>query len=136
MSSLISSLHFFASFLRSFPLDLLQVWDIDLPHLNDTNAFNTAFNFNSNMAAWYPEGTEPEVWWNDWLPFLSHFRIPGDSIYLGKPRPTEEYEVLAASGAKYMGMRDAGISFRPPSNGTLPAGYVDRYSIYLYLALI
>ena len=30
-----------------------------------------------------------------------------------------------ASGAKWMGMRDAGISFRPPSNGTLPAGYVE-----------
>jgi hypothetical protein len=66
-----------------------------------------------------------QVWWHDWLPFLSHFRIPGDSIYLHEPRPTEEYKVLAASGAKYMGMRDAGISFRPPSNGSLPAGYVE-----------
>jgi hypothetical protein len=33
--------------------------------------------------------------------------------------------MLAGTGAKWMGMRDAGISFRPPSNGTVPPGYVD-----------
>ena len=43
----------------------VEVWDIDLPHLNDTAAFNTAFNFNSDMSAWYAKGTDPEVWWND-----------------------------------------------------------------------
>ena len=31
-------------------------------------------------------------------------RVPGDSIYLGGPRPVEEYKALAASGAKWMGM--------------------------------
>ena len=40
-------------------------------------------------------------------------------------RPVQEYEVLAATGAKWMGMRDAGISFRPPSPGTIPPGYVE-----------
>ena len=34
------------------------------------------------------------------------------------------YKVLAKTGAKWMGMKDAGISFRPPSNGTLPPNYV------------
>ena len=62
----------------------VEVWDIELPHLNDTNAFNTAFNFNSNMSAWYPPGTQPETWWGDWLPFLAHHRVPGDSIYLSQ----------------------------------------------------
>ena len=50
------------------------------------------------------EGTSPETWWGDWLPFLAHHRVPGDSIYLGGPRPVAEYEALAASGAKWMGM--------------------------------
>ena len=104
----------------------VEVWDIDLPRLNDSLSFNTAFNFNSNMSQWYPPNTPPSTWWEDWLPFLSHYRIPGDSIYLKKPRSTAEYEVLANSGAKWMGMRDAGISFRPPSNGTLPPHYVEN----------
>jgi hypothetical protein len=33
--------------------------------------------------------------------------------------------MLADSGAKWMGMRDAGISFRPPATGKVPAGYVE-----------
>jgi hypothetical protein len=102
----------------------VEVWDIDLPRLNDSHSFNTAFNFNSNMEAWYPPGTPPEQTWQDWLPFLAHFRTPGDSIYLGKPRPLAEYKILAETGAKWMGMRDAGISFRPPSNGSLPPHYM------------
>jgi hypothetical protein len=53
--------------------------------------------------------------------------VPGDSIYLAGPRPTAEYVELAASGAKWMGMGDAGISFRPPANGTVPAGYVEGW---------
>lgn len=84
----------------------------------------TVFNFNSDMSAWYPPGTSAVTMWDDWLPFLAHHRVPGDSIYLNTPRPTAEYTRLAATGAKWMGMRDAGISFRPPSNGSLPPGYV------------
>jgi len=103
----------------------VEVWNIDLPKLNDTGAFSTAFNFNSNMSSWYPPGTRPETWWADWLPFLAHYRIPGDSIYLGHPRPVEEYEMLASTGAQWMGMRDAGISFRPPASGKLPPHYVE-----------
>jgi len=61
------------------------------------------------------------------MPFLAHHRAPADSIYLHGPRPTAEYEELAASGAKWMGMGDAGISFRPPQNGTVPAGYVQGW---------
>ena len=34
--------------------------------------------------------------------------------------------MLASTGAKWMGMRDAGISFRPPSPGKLPPGYIDK----------
>ena len=86
----------------------MEVWEIELPLLNDTDSFNTAFNFNSNMSKWYPQGTDPETWWGDWLAFLAHFRVPGDSIYLHAPRPLKEYEVLAGSGAKWMGMGDAG----------------------------
>jgi hypothetical protein len=48
----------------------LEVWSIDLPKLNDSGAFNTAFNFNSDMRAWYPPGTTPEQQWKDWMPFL------------------------------------------------------------------
>lgn len=102
----------------------VEVWDIDIPRLNDTHSFNTAFNFNSDLSAWYPPGTSEEQMWQDWLPFLAHYRTPGDSIYLSKPRPLAEYKILAETGAKWMGMRDAGISFRPPSNGTLPPDYV------------
>eukprot|EP01043_Picozoa_sp_COSAG02_P029474 COSAG02_NODE_1835_length_10714_cov_7.585437_13_plen_401_part_00 len=110
--------------LFSVPIKL-EVWDIDLPRLNDTNAFNTAFNFNSNMSRWYAPGTQPETWWEDWLPFLAHHRVPGDSIYLGGPRPTAEYQMLAATGAKWMGMRDAGISLRPPAQPVPPHHYDD-----------
>ena len=103
----------------------LEVWDIDLPLQNDTDAFSTVFNFDSDLGDWYPAGTPPEVIWADWLPFLAHHRTPGDSIYLPKPRPVGEYRVLAGTGAKWMGLRDAGISFRPPANGTLPPNYVE-----------
>ena len=54
----------------------VEVWDIDLPHLNDTNSFNTAFNFNSDMSGWYPAGTSQETMWADWLPFLAQARMP------------------------------------------------------------
>ena len=77
----------------------------------------------------YPAGTPSSQQWADWMPFLAHRkflffcsssslcvffgslkdaagpdRVPGDSIYLGGPRPVEEYKALAASGAKWMGM--------------------------------
>ena len=34
----------------------LEVWDIDLPRLNDTGAFSTVFRFDSDMHKWYPKG--------------------------------------------------------------------------------
>ncbi len=46
--------------LFSVPIKL-EVWDIDLPLLNDTNAFSTLFNFGSNMSRWYAPGTKPET---------------------------------------------------------------------------
>ena len=63
--------------------------------------------------------------WNDWLPFLAHHRVPGDAIYLGGPRPIDEYKALAASGAKWMAMED--VSFRIPGglNATVPQSYID-----------
>jgi hypothetical protein len=48
----------------------LEVWSIDLPRLNDTNAFNTAFRFGSDMSSFYPSGTPSERQWADWMPFL------------------------------------------------------------------
>lgn len=105
----------------------MEVWDIDLPLLNDSNAFNTAFNFNSDMSAWYPKGTPSATMWDDWLPFLAHFRIPGDSIYLADPRPLAEDTALADTGAKWMGMLDV-IDFCQsdcPVNGTVPPNYAE-----------
>lgn len=98
----------------------LEVWDIDLPLLNASDAFNTAFRFGSDMSKWYPNNTDPSIMWDDWFPFLAHHRVPADDIYLHAPRPTAEYQELARTGAKWMGMMDAGIW--PP----VPAGYVDK----------
>jgi hypothetical protein len=97
----------------------LEVWTIDLPRLNDSGAFNTAFRFDSDMHKWYPAGTTPAETWADWMPFLAHHRIPADDIYLLSPRPTAEYEELAATGAKRMAMMCVAD---PPA----PPGYVDH----------
>jgi hypothetical protein len=99
----------------------LEVWPIDLPMLNDTSSFNTAFRFGSDMSKYYPAGTPPSQQWDDWMPFLAHHRIPADDIYLNTPRPTKEYQALAATGAKWMNMLDAGIETSP-----LPPGYVQK----------
>jgi hypothetical protein len=66
---------------------VLEVWAIDLPRTNDTKAFNTAFNFNSDMSKWYPAGTSQETMWADWMPFLAHHRVPGDSMCAPSPSP-------------------------------------------------
>ena len=80
------------------------------------------------MSSWYPAGTPDSVQWADWFPFLAHHRVPADSIYLGGPRPTAEYVELAATGAKWMGMGDAGREFPSPGYpiSALPA-YVDSW---------
>eukprot|EP01046_Picozoa_sp_COSAG06_P005144 COSAG06_NODE_226_length_19747_cov_9.234121_13_plen_703_part_00 len=102
----------------------VEVWDIDIPRINDTDSFNTVFNFgDSNMYKWYPPGTTAETMWNDWHPFLAHFRIPGDDIYGRTPRELQEFKVLADNGAKWMALINEGISWRPPANGTLPPHY-------------
>ena len=97
----------------------LEVWDIDLPRLNDSGAFNTAFRFDSDMRKWYPAGTAPAATWADWMPFLAHHRVPADDIYLLGPRPTAEYTELAATGAKWMAM----MTVQDPP---IPPGYVDH----------
>jgi hypothetical protein len=109
--------------LFSVPIKL-EVWDIDLPLLNDTNAFSTLFNFGSNMSRWYAPGTKPETWWEDWLPFLAHHRVPGSSM--DGPSPIKEYQVLADSGAKWMGLSSAG---GPPAQPVPPSQphYYDDY---------
>ena len=83
----------------------VEVWPVDLPRLDDAHAFRTAFNFNSNMSSWYPQGTEPATWWSDWFSFLAKHRLSGDSLYLDAPRPVEEYQHLASSGAPRMNVR-------------------------------
>ena len=83
----------------------VEIWPVDLPRLDDAHAFRTAFNFNSNMSSWYPQGTEPATWWSDWFSFLAKHRLSGDSLYLDAPRPVEEYQHLAASGAPRMNVR-------------------------------
>lgn len=112
--------------LASFTVPIaLEVWDIDLPKLNDSAAFNTAFSFSEHLDRWYPPGTAGSTIWDDWLPFLAHHRVPGDAIYLGGPRPLAEYETLAASGAKWMNMAD--VSFRIPGglDSHVPQSYTD-----------
>ena len=103
----------------------LEVWDIDLPLLNDTAAFNTAFSFSEHLERWYPPNTSGATIWEEWLPFLAHHRVPGDAIYLGGPRPVDEYKVLASQGAKWMNMED--VSFRIPGglNSPVPQSYID-----------
>jgi hypothetical protein len=98
----------------------LEVWPIDLPRLNDSHAFNTAFTFAStepsstgNLRSWYPHLTEQQIW-DAWMPFLSKHRVPGDMLYLNEPRPVAEYQALAASGAKWMNLLDAGTPSPPP----------------------
>ena len=105
---------------------VMEVFEIDLPRASDTSSFNTIFNFGSNLSSWYPPGTAAETMWNDWYPFLAHFRIPGNDIYGKTPRSLGELKVAADNGAKWMGLINEGISFRAPANGTLPSHYVDE----------
>ena len=73
-------------------------------------AFSTAFTFSSQRTAlgrFYPTKSDAEVW-SDWLPFLAKHRIPGDELYISTPRSVEEYQMLAASGAKWMNREFAG----------------------------
>ena len=67
------------------------------PAQNDTGA-SAAVDGATNLLEQGPH-LAPS-WWADWLPFLAHHRVPGDSIYLGGPRPVAEYEALAASGVQ------------------------------------
>ena len=74
-------------------------------------AFSTAFTFSSQRTAlgrFYPTKSDAEVW-SDWLPFLAKHRIPGDELYISTPRSVEEYQMLAASGAKWMNREFAPI---------------------------
>ena len=70
---------------------------------------------------WYRNGTQPETWWEDWLPFLAHHRIPGSS--LGGPSPIKEYQILADSGAKWMGLAGAGGPPAQPVPSSQPHHY-------------
>ena len=106
----------------------VEVWDIILPSLNDTSAFNTAFTFGSTLQwrlyNWYPNLTYPEIW-EQWYPFLAKHRIPGDDLYQGNSpgyqgyapnipsrgvdfKPIAEYQVMAKAGAKWMNLKFLG----------------------------
>ena len=58
----------------------LEVWPIDLPRLNDSDAFGTAFTFGSTgqwrLESWYPNSSYAEIW-SKWYPFLAKHRLPG-----------------------------------------------------------
>ena len=88
---------------------LLEVWPLTVPALNDSKAFSTTFNFGSTGALWglqhwYPQRSTAAVW-AQWFPFLARHRIPGDALYTQPdPRPIEELQALADSGAKHMNL--------------------------------
>ena len=95
---------------------VLEVWDIDLPRLNESGSFNTAFTFSGldsidkngpGLRRYYPSKSDKEIW-EAWMPFLAKHRIPGDDVYLDSPRPVDEYVQLAPSGAKWMNMLRCG----------------------------
>ena len=70
----------------------LEVWAIDLPRLNDTSSFSTAFTFSGldkpgpSLRRFYPAQSDTEIW-EAWLPFLARHRLPADDLYLNRPRP-------------------------------------------------
>eukprot|EP01048_Picozoa_sp_COSAG05_P018009 COSAG05_NODE_2561_length_2900_cov_227.953231_1_plen_407_part_00 len=88
---------------------LLEVWPLTIPALNDSEAFSTTFNFGSTGALWglqhwYPQLRVSEVW-AQWYAFLARHGIPGDALYTQPdPRPIEELQVLAGSGAKHINL--------------------------------
>ena len=101
----------------------LEVWPIDLPRLNASDAFNTAFRFDSDMAPWYAPGTPVAQQWADWLPFLAHHRVPADDIYTRTPLAPAQYEANAATGARWMNLMDVS-TYKGFPKAPVPPGYV------------
>jgi hypothetical protein len=100
---------------------LLEVWDIDLPAIADSDAFDTAFAFGPLWCtefgdcpdtvpgkAWYPNLTHSEIS-DTWLRFLAKHRIPGDDMYIQTPRPVSEYVAAADIGIKNMNLQNVGL---------------------------
>jgi hypothetical protein len=50
---------------------LLEVWPIDIPKLNDSDAFNTAFRFGSDMSSWCAHPPSPPFVHSDSAPLCS-----------------------------------------------------------------
>jgi hypothetical protein len=96
------------NFSFSVPLSL-EVWPMIVPEVSDPASFSTTFSFGSTgtlwgLQHWYPGLTTAEIW-SAWLPFLAKHRIPGDDLYTQpEPRPIEEMQALASSGAKHMNL--------------------------------
>ena len=74
----------------------LEVWPITIPEVGAKESFTTMFTFNgadpphnTGLTKWYPDSSVEELW-TKWFPFLSHYRVPGDSSY-SQGRPTEEH---------------------------------------------
>ena len=96
----------------------VEVWDMPaMPGaLDSSDAFNTAFAFgayrfgewNTSFGRYYPNDA-PESVWSQWFSVLAKHRIAADNMYLFKPRPIKEYELLAKS-AKHMALFDVRVS--------------------------
>ena len=95
----------------------VEAWDMPaLPTLDSSEAFNTAFAFgayrfgewNTSFGRYYPNDA-PESVWSQWFSMLAKHRIAADNMYLFKPRPIKEYELLAKS-AKHMALFDVRVS--------------------------
>ena len=104
----------------------LEVWPITIPEVGAKESFTTMFTFNgadpphnTGLTKWYPDSSVEELW-TKWFPFLSHYRVPGDSSY-SQGRPTEELTELALSGAKWINLLAIGYP-DPTQPGGVPVG--------------
>ena len=108
----------------------LEVWPITIPELGAKDSFTTMFTFNGadpphsfGLKKWYPDSSAEELW-RQWFPFLSHYRVPGDSSY-SQGRRVEELTALASSGAKWINLLAIGYP-DPKQPGGVPVGEPDK----------
>jgi hypothetical protein len=93
----------------------VEIWPIELPHLNGTGSFTTLFSFQDVMRTfYYPELTQEQLY-DAWLPLLSSYRITGDDLSVAprpclhpcEERPLWLYEDMASHGATWMNLIDS-----------------------------
>ena len=113
----------------------VEVWSIDIPKTNASDAFGTAFSWGSTgqweLEKWYgPQSrqlqnmTNAEIW-RAWMPFLSKHRIPGDDWYNQAPRPTEEMLYRVETGSRQMNLMNSAFW---SGSGIGPNGYNETVS--------